>query len=286
MDKTKKRKGIWVPIELMENKDLDWPNKVLITEIISLHKLEKKCHASNGFFASLLGIDKSAASKRITQLKKMGYIQTEDIYEKKLCVGRIITPTFKKGSSNKPPKPQKKTGVSSKTIVEVSTEQEGSSISNHSVVPEQQEVISKTNVEVSFEQEDSSTKNKGVVPEQQGGSSQTTIGVVPERLGGSSYENPINTMNNTNILIQEIIQDNGPVTIFEPSDISSTQNPGLTKSISGENTMTEFPEEFYLAIAKHEKTGWMSLTAKEQSIEIKYRKEYKKIIGSQPNASE
>ena len=257
MDNNKKREGIWIPIEMMENKDLDWENKVLLTEISSLHKLEKGCHASNEFFASLIGIEKSAASKRITHLKNMGYIQTKNIYQNNNCIGRIITPTLKKGSSKIPVKVPKQTDVSSKATAETSKKQEGSS-----------------------------TKNQRVVPEQQGGSSQTTIGVVPERLGGSSQKNPNNTINNTNILIQEIIQDTGPKSIFEPNDISSSQNPVLTKSISGENIMKEFPKEFYLSIAKHKQTGWMSLTAKEQSIEIKYRDEYKKIIGSQPNASE
>ncbi len=92
-----KKKGIWIPIELMNDAKLDWPNKVLLAEIYSLGKLKNGCIASNQFFGDLLGIDKSAASKRITKLEKLGYISCENIHKDNQCIGRIIT----KGSSQK-----------------------------------------------------------------------------------------------------------------------------------------------------------------------------------------
>ena len=69
-----KRKGIWIPIELVIDKKLDWANKALLFEIASLHELPGGCVASNEHFAELLGIKSPAASKRVTKLKELGYI--------------------------------------------------------------------------------------------------------------------------------------------------------------------------------------------------------------------
>jgi len=167
-----KRKGIWVPIEFMENTALDWNNKILLTEISSLHELPNGCFASNEYFGSLLGITKSSASKRITLLTSLGYIKTKNISEKGKCVGRVITLAERKKKSD--------------TLKKASEQQKGSSPENHEVVPEQPE--------------GSSSTTTGVVPEQPGSGSLTTRGVVPQRLGGSSTENTINTITNTDIL--------------------------------------------------------------------------------------
>lgn len=177
MKKNEKRKGMWIPIELMECSELDWANKILLAEIHSLHKHPKGCFASNEFFAALLGLENaSGASRRITRLKELGYITTENKFDKNNCLGRIITPTFKKGSSFED------SMVAPKS-------KRGSSTRNQKVVPEHQEGSSEMSI--------------GVVPERQVGSSQTTRGVVPERLGGSSNGNTINTITNTDILKQE-----------------------------------------------------------------------------------
>lgn len=85
------KKGIWIPIELMNDKKLDWSNKVLLSEIYSLVKLENGCIASNNHFADLLGINKSAASKRISQLENLGYVTCTNKYKDRLCIGRVIT---------------------------------------------------------------------------------------------------------------------------------------------------------------------------------------------------
>ena len=74
----KKRKGIWISEELIYDHKLDWTNKVLLTEIVSLSKLENGCIASNNHFAKLLGLKNAdSASKRVTRLKNLGYIMIE-----------------------------------------------------------------------------------------------------------------------------------------------------------------------------------------------------------------
>ncbi len=151
-----KRTGIWLPVELMENKELDWTNKILLVEIHSLHELPKGCIASNEYFGELLGITKASASKRITQLTKLEYIETKNIYEKGMCIGRLIIPTEKKNNKDK-----------TKSIQEVKN---GSSLKNHEVVPGRQG--------------GSSLENHGVVPGRPGSSSSTISGVVPRTTRG------------------------------------------------------------------------------------------------------
>jgi len=143
MNNDEKRKGIWIPVELMVNNDLDWTNKILLSEICSLDNLPDGCFASNEYFGGLLRISKGSASKRITQLINLGYIKTENVYQKGNCIGRVIRPTgetVKTDNENK-----------------VSVQQKGSSPENQGVVPEQPEGGSST--------------TRGVVPERPGGSS-------------------------------------------------------------------------------------------------------------------
>jgi hypothetical protein len=182
-----KSKGLWIPKEFLVNPELDCANKMLLSEIHSLHKLVKGCIAPNEFFSNLLGMTKSAASKRVTRLKKLGYIHTENKYVEGVCTGRKITPTFKKYSTGNVPK-----------LIE------GSSPKNQEIVPEQLNGSSQTTNEV--------------VPEIPDGSSQTTNDVVPEIPDGSSDTNTINTTTNTKELIQDNNTDAGEISELISSD--------------------------------------------------------------------
>jgi hypothetical protein len=213
MKNVEKRKGIWIPVELMENIDLDWTNKVLLSEICSLNDLPDGCFASNEYFGGLLRIAKGSASKRITQLTNLGYIKTENVYQKGNCIGRVIVPTGKKGND-----------VNGK---KVPVSQKGSSSENHEVVPERQGGSSSENQGVVPERpEGSSSTTSWVVPEQQGGGSQTIRGVVLERLGGGSPENPINTIINTDIL-KELEKEK---TLKQALEHSTGENPEISIS--------------------------------------------------------
>jgi hypothetical protein len=91
-----KTKGMWIDIEIIKNRELDWTNKVLLSEIISLNKLERGCITSNESLGKLLSLHPGNVSKRISQLKDLGYIK---IVLKKKDVSttlRIIIPTNKK----------------------------------------------------------------------------------------------------------------------------------------------------------------------------------------------
>jgi len=90
-NKTENRKGIWIPEEIINDNNLDWTNKALLTEIYSLCKLEDGCFKSDSRFGKLLGIGRTSVNKRVNWLKKKGYINTKNHHHDKLCIGRTIT---------------------------------------------------------------------------------------------------------------------------------------------------------------------------------------------------
>ena len=86
------RKGIWIPIEIIEDDNLDWLNKVLLSEIISYSKLQLGCIASNEKFGELLNIHKGNVSKRISYLVENEYIKIIVINKSKNKSMRTIIP--------------------------------------------------------------------------------------------------------------------------------------------------------------------------------------------------
>lgn len=66
-------KGVWIPKEVYCNKELNWTDRILLTEINSLDG-EQGCFASNAYFAKFLGVTENIISNSISKLKKMGFI--------------------------------------------------------------------------------------------------------------------------------------------------------------------------------------------------------------------
>jgi len=93
--KNNKTTGMFIPIEIIENNELNWENKALLTEIISLSKLPAGCHISNQKLAKLVGVNRSAIIRRINFLVENGYITTKNEYLNNKCIGRKIYPTGK-----------------------------------------------------------------------------------------------------------------------------------------------------------------------------------------------
>lgn len=86
------RKGIWIPIEIIEDGNLDWLNKVLLSEIISYSKLPLGCIASNEKFGELLNIHRGNVSKRISYLVENDYIKINEKNKNKKKSKRTILP--------------------------------------------------------------------------------------------------------------------------------------------------------------------------------------------------
>jgi len=86
------RKGIWIPIEIIEDDNLDWLNKALLSEIISYSKLPLGCIASNEKFGELLNIHRGNVSKRISYLVENEYIKIIVVNKSKNKSARTIIP--------------------------------------------------------------------------------------------------------------------------------------------------------------------------------------------------
>jgi hypothetical protein len=92
-----KEQFLMVPHTILGLKNLDGDNKLLLAKIISLHQLKDGCIMSNGYIGKMLGLNKSSASRRIGKLIKLNYIETQNIYKDKVCIGRKIIPTIDRG---------------------------------------------------------------------------------------------------------------------------------------------------------------------------------------------
>jgi hypothetical protein len=174
-----KRSGIWVPLEIMKINNLDWENKILLTEILSLHKAKHGCIASNKHFGQFLGITSGAASKRISKLVTAGYIKTENIIKNGSCIGRVITPE----GSLRDAKPSENDVTPQASFQNLSIQ----------VVPTELGVATLDRNIAENQAESTSPSTKSILPNQPGGSSLTTTEVLPNPLEGSSPENTINT---------------------------------------------------------------------------------------------
>jgi len=79
-----------VPLPILELKDLNGDDKLMLCLIISYH-MKNGCIASNSRFAKELGYSRTSASERITKLKNLGYICTSS-YTHNNKTYRKITP--------------------------------------------------------------------------------------------------------------------------------------------------------------------------------------------------
>jgi DNA-binding transcriptional ArsR family regulator len=69
-----------IPANVRYDKSLSPNAKLLYGEITALTKKEGFCWASNSYFASLYGVDKSSVSHWIKSLAKAGYVRIEFVY--------------------------------------------------------------------------------------------------------------------------------------------------------------------------------------------------------------
>ena len=68
-------KGIWIPIEIWQNRSLSWNEKILLMEIDSFTAKDRECYISNEYIAELLGVSVSWASKCLSHLLDLGLVR-------------------------------------------------------------------------------------------------------------------------------------------------------------------------------------------------------------------
>lgn len=94
--------GLWIPINILEDKNLSDKEKFILSMIIFLSTKDKSCTTSNQTFAKQFNISINRVSKVISALKNKKYILVNFLHKEnsKEITKRILTPIGK--SNNNP----------------------------------------------------------------------------------------------------------------------------------------------------------------------------------------
>ena len=88
---TKQIKGLWVPLELLQNEELTPSEKLVLAEIFALSK-DGQCTASNQHIADVVGLGVRYVEKITASLAKKEYIKTKLFRDEKKIIRRVIIP--------------------------------------------------------------------------------------------------------------------------------------------------------------------------------------------------
>lgn len=90
-------KGIWIPIEILTDKDLSDKEKLIYSIILYFSKEKDYCAVSNTQLAELLNLTTNHISKLISSLNNKKYVKVILKYKKdsKEIENRILKPIFK-----------------------------------------------------------------------------------------------------------------------------------------------------------------------------------------------
>ena len=89
-----KLKGLWIPSEILLNKDLSDKEKIILSMIVYLSEEKGSCFASNKYIANIVNVTPERVSKIISSLKGKRYIRVKLKYktDSKEIEERQITP--------------------------------------------------------------------------------------------------------------------------------------------------------------------------------------------------
>lgn len=91
-----KFKGVWIPYEILTDRNLNDKEKIIYSMIVYLSK-ERDCIITNSYISEILDISKIQASRIVNSLKKKLYIKVEMVYKehsKEIALRKII-PIYK-----------------------------------------------------------------------------------------------------------------------------------------------------------------------------------------------
>ena len=77
-----KLKGLWIPAEILLNKNLSDKEKIILAIILYLSEETKSCFASNKYIANIVNVTHERVSKIISSLKDKGYVRVKLKYKK------------------------------------------------------------------------------------------------------------------------------------------------------------------------------------------------------------
>ena len=89
-----KLKGLWIPAEILFNKDLSDKEKIILSMVLYLSEEKGSCFASNKYIASIVNVTPERVSKIISSLKDKEYVKVKLKYktDSKEIEERQITP--------------------------------------------------------------------------------------------------------------------------------------------------------------------------------------------------
>ena len=76
-----KLKGLWIPAEILLNKDLSDKEKIILSMIFYLSEKKESCFASNKYIANIVNVTHERVSKIISSLKNKGYVKVRLKYK-------------------------------------------------------------------------------------------------------------------------------------------------------------------------------------------------------------
>jgi DNA-binding Lrp family transcriptional regulator len=250
---------------ILIDRKLDATMKIIFAEIISLSKSLKGCYAGNEYFGKIVGINPEGASRQISKLVRLGYIETKKSYKNYRMVRKIsVLKQLKEDSPNSiyvniPYSVLFDVNLSStqklliSEIIALTKLPDGCIKSNRefgelfgigtSAIFKQ---IKKLNV-LNYIVINNALKNRKIeltnsyitnsfVPESQNGYSQIINSSVPESQNGYSSENTINTIKNSLDIVPVLLQ----FTSTEKSlDINELEEKIINSCGRGEKLLTQ-----------------------------------------------
>lgn len=78
---TQKLKGLWIPAEILLNKELTDKEKIILAIILYLSEETKSCFASNKYIANIVNVTADRVSKIISSLREKNYIKVKLKYK-------------------------------------------------------------------------------------------------------------------------------------------------------------------------------------------------------------
>ena len=242
------------PSYILNDGSLDPTKKILLSYILSLSKTEKGCYASNERFGELLNINPDGASKQISKLKRLGYIEIKRLYKNSKEYRYIKVLNLSNDKNNKqsdifiniPYSVLFDINLSStqklilSEIISLLKLPEGCYKSNNDfgkligiggggISKQIKKLIEMNYIRTEEIKNGNATDHrkielgtsyttKEVVPKSQEGTSQTTIGVVPKSQEGTSCRNTINTVYITKETLPVLAQFTSTEKIIEMSE--------------------------------------------------------------------
>lgn len=76
-----KIKGLWIPAEILLNKELSDKEKIILAIILYLSEETKSCFASNKYIANIVNVTADRVSKIISSLREKNYIKVKLKYK-------------------------------------------------------------------------------------------------------------------------------------------------------------------------------------------------------------